>query len=729
VRSRRRSSKKRLRIAVDPPEREKRWDPPEGVVPPPSSARPVKMVAAGCTLLLVFQWAASFLPGHLVWGIHHLAYIPVWARSLWTAFALILLWSPGPILARLELLSGRALARTLSAVLLVVAGGAVFWLLRNRTHFLGDGYLVAELMDRGVGFRTFDFLDFYLHALVWKLLQSGEGVSAFRVYAWASLLAGIGYLMAARWLSLRLVSDPGGRVLLFSLLVFAGPIQLFFGYVESYSFQAVFVLLYLGSAVLALRGEGSLLRSSLFFGLACAFHTTTLFLAPTLLYLAFHRVREQGALKRAVSTLLPALAVVVVAAAILVLSGYTYRNFEFDILENRHTRSIFLSLQGSHGLLSLYHLKDLVNLVLLLVPVPSLLLLVTLIRRPKALWEKHERRFLMVGAFFLTLLLIGVDRKLGGSRDWDLFAAHISVVSLLAVLSWRSWAYPEGSAPGKAGLLMVTALALVGPWVWVNGGEERSINRFRDMIADFSSFKRAYAHEEVAKHYRNSGDVEKALTEYQICVDTFPGNARFWALLGGSKVQVGRVDEAIGDYKKALEIEPDNVVAHKMLIQAYQLQGRPAETLPLFHNLTEKLGNDAAMWAQYGLMARAAREYGIAIEAMEKSIALQPSKRMELELGVAYGMGEKWGEADHAFRELLTDSDVGSRATLGLGTTLFLRTQKDPALSKDERLAYLREAAGLLEQYLADEPDNEDAKKTLGSVKSILEAQDGQAGR
>jgi tetratricopeptide (TPR) repeat protein len=714
---------------VDSPESEKRTDRTESVAPPPSSARPEKLAAAGCTLLLLLQWVASFLPGHLVWGIHHLAYIPVWARSLWTLLALILLWSPGSILARLELFSGRALARTLFAVLLVIAGGALFWLLRNRTHFLGDGYLVGELMDRGVGFRTFDFLDFYLHALVWKILQSGEGVSSFRVYAWASLLAGMGYLLAARWLSLRLMPDPGGRVLLFSLLVFAGPIQLFFGYVESYSFQAVFVLLYLGSAVLALRGEGSLWRSGLFFGLACAFHTTTLFLAPTLLYLAFCRATEHGTLKRAVSTILPAVAVVAVGAAILLLSGYTYKHFEFDILENRHTRSIFLSLQGSHGLLSLYHLKDLANLVLLLVPVPSLLLLVTLIRRPKALWENHERRFLMVGAVFLVLLLIGIDRKLGGSRDWDLFAAHIAVVTLLAVLSWRSWASPEGSAPGKAGFLMVTALALVGPWVWVNGGEERSINRFRDMIADFSSFKKAYAHEEIAKHYRNSGDFEKALMEYQICVDTFPGNARFWAVLGGMKVQTGRVDEAVGDYKKALEIEPDNIAAHKMLIQAYQLQGKPAETLPLFRNLTKRLGNDAALWAQYGIMARAARRYGIAIEALEKSIALQPSKRMQLELGVAYGMGEEWGEADRTFRELMTDADVGSRAVLGLATSLFLRTQKDPMLSKDERLSYLREAEGLLNRYLAEEPENDDAKKTLENVKSLLEAQGGETGR
>lgn len=707
---------------MSPKKSDKREDRPKIGDRPRSSVRPGGIVAVGCTLLLVLQWVTSFLPAHLFWGIHHLAYVPVWARSLWTALALLLLWSPGQLLARLELASGRALGRILTPFVLAVAGGFVFWLLRNRTHFMGDGYLVAELVDRGLGFRTYDFLDFYLHALVWKILQSGEGVSAFKIYAWASILAGMGYLLTARWLSLRLEKDSSGRSLVFSLLVLCGPLQLFFGYVESYSFQTVFILLYLGAAILALRGEGSLLRASLFFGLALAFHTTTVFLAPTLLYLALARAREGGLLRRAASTLLPALGVVLAAAALLVLTGYSYRNFEHDILENRHASSILLPLVGAGGIFSLYHLKDLLNLILLLIPVPSLLLLATLVRRPRALWDAHERRFLAIGSVFLTLLLITVDRKLGGARDWDLFASHIALVSLLGILSWRSWAFPSGSRSGKAGFLMVTAAALLGPWLWVNAGEMRSVNRFREIIADFPSFRRAYAHEEIAKHFRESGNIEEALKEYEICVETFPGNARFWALLGGIKVQADRVDEAISDYKRALEIEPDNIVAHKMLIQAYQLKGEPEKTLPLFRNLTKQRGTDAALWAQYGIMARTAGELSTAIEALHNSLALQPSSAVQLELAVAYGMSGRWDEAEEGFRKIVADPRVGMRATLGLATSHLLRVRKDETLSTAEKLTYIQETTVLLEKYLEANPDDEEAQRMLHAARSMLEA-------
>jgi tetratricopeptide (TPR) repeat protein len=687
-------------------------------------------VATACTLLIIFQWAVPLLPDHLVWGIHHLAYAPLWARFLWTALALFFLWGSGSGLARLEEGVGRGLGRRLWApVFLVVAGGIIFWLLRNRTHFMGDGYLVAELVDRGVGFRTYDFFDFFLHATVWKLLQTGEGVSAFSVYAWASILAGVAYVLAVRWISLRLADDWAGRALLFSLLVFCGPLELFFGYVESYSFQIIFVLLYLATAVLALQNKGPLWRPGLFFGLALAFHTTTLFLAPTLLYLAFARLKERGMLRSAGSALLPAAGVVVAAALILISSGYTYRHFEYDVLENRHTRAIFLPLLGSQGLLSLYHLKDLLNLALLLIPVPVILLSSTLIRRPRAFWESHERRFLSIGAAFLLVLLIAVDRKIGGARDWDLFAAHICVLTLLAFLAWRPWAFPAGSRRGHAGFLMVTAVALAGPWFWVNGGEDRSVARFRDIITDFPSFKRAYSHEEIAKHYRNKGELQEAQREYQLCVDTFPGNARFWALLGGMKVSGGDVDGAVLDYKKALEIEPDNATAQQMLIEAYQKQGRAAETLPLFRSILRKQSKDPAIWAWYGIMARDAGEIQTAIEAFENSVALKPTTRMKLDLAVAYGMANRWDEAARGFRELVSDNEVGTRATLGLATALYLRAQKDPDLPAEEKRKMLAESQTLLEKYLQSKPQDEDVRETLEAVKAALGSDLQGAGR
>jgi len=43
---------------------------------------------------------------------------------------------------------------------------------------------------------------------------------------------------------------------------------------------------------------------------------------------------------------------------------------------------------------------------------------------------------------------------------------------------------------------------------------------------------------------------------------------------------MGRLDEAVADCKKALELNPDVVAAHKNLSEIYVIQGRPQDALP-----------------------------------------------------------------------------------------------------------------------------------------------------
>lgn len=727
------SKKRKTKRRVERPEvPEAKPSPPAAAEAEPvveaTAVRPVRLVAVGCTVLVVLQWIAPFLPGHLAWGIHHLAYVPLWVRSLWCGLVLALLWIPGPLLPKLEIGVGRGLARRSAPLLLAAGGGALFWLLRTRTHFLGDGYLVGELVDRGMSYRTFDFLDFFLHATVWKLFEQGGGVSAFRVYAWASVLAGVCYLLSARWASLRLVTDPSGRALLFGLLVFAGPLQMFFGYVESYSFQAVFLLLYFAASVLALRGQAPYWRAGVLFGLALAFHTTSVFLAPTLLFLALARLRQRGWLRQAGSALLPAGGVVLAAAGILVLTGYRYRNFELDVIENRHAQSVFLDLLGTHGLLSTYHLKDTVNLLLLLVPVPSVLIVSSLGRGLHRFWESAERRFLTIGAITLLVLLVVIDRKLGGARDWDLLAAHVSIITVLAVLVWSSWALAKGRVQGKAAFLVVTAFSLAAPWYWVNAGEDRSIERFRDIITDMSSFKRAYSHEEIGKHFRNKGDLEESMKEYEICVETFPSNGRFWALLGGMRTDIGEYDSALVAFDKALSIEPENLTVHKMLAKALHRMGQPEKALPHLEKVLRKRGRDPAAWAQYGISARDAGRLERSIEAFDRSLELEPNPRVKFERAVAYGMNDQWDTAAEAFRELMSDPEIGVRATYGLATTLSIQVHKDTSLDEAAKDARLQEAQRLYEMYLAKEPDDAQAQRAYERVKELRSGMAGDGG-
>jgi tetratricopeptide (TPR) repeat protein len=679
------------------------------------------------------QGLAAWLPGHLAWGIGHLAYAPAWLRLVWPILGLVLLWRWGARTGLLRSL-GRFLESPFSASVLVLLGPALFWILRTRTYFLGDGYLVGELLDRGLVFRTYDGLDFYGHALLLKLLGGPGSVSAFRLHAVTSVVAGAAYLLVARWASLRLETEAGWRGLLFALLVLGGSLELFFGYVESYAFQTVAILLFLAAGVLAARGRFPMWGVGLLFGLGVSVHTTTIFFLPALIVLGWRRGRERW--RRLAELLGASLVVVLAAVGAMLAGGYGWENFQKDVIGSEHTRSIFMPLVGEHGILSPAHVKDVANLLLLLVPVP-LVMIALGCGRLGSLWRKDEGRFLLVGAATLLFLVLTLDRKLGEARDWDLLAGHATVFALLALAVWKqgtaretaagkkgpsSAAGPARGIPAGTQALVLAAFFLALPWYWVHADAERGLRRFREIIADFADFPRAYAHEEMAKYYRNAKRYEEALREYETCVATFPGNPRFRTLLGSMRAARGDLEGAMEEYEAALEIEANYEPALLMMIQAYQIQGRTRETLPLFRRLLKKRPEDPALWRNYGAANQLVGELDSALVAYRRCLALDQRVQYQLEYGVLAGLARRWDEAKRIFRSLERHPEAGDRARLGLATTLVLQAQKDSSLTAEELRGNLERARQLLRDYLRRHPNTPDALSALKDVEERLEA-------
>ena len=136
-------------------------------------------------------------------------------------------------------------------------------------------------------------LDVFVHSRVWLAFHERFGWDdAMPVYRLLSPLAGTLYLLAAlgvcrlRWLA------PGW--LTFGLLTTLGVMQLFFGYVENYSFAAAGILIYLWLGLRVLRGGTPLWLAATAFALTNATHPSTVVLAPSLLVLGW-RVWRTGA--------------------------------------------------------------------------------------------------------------------------------------------------------------------------------------------------------------------------------------------------------------------------------------------------------------------------------------------------------------------------------------------------------------------------------------------------
>ncbi|MBD3161880.1 MAG: tetratricopeptide repeat protein, partial [Candidatus Eisenbacteria bacterium] len=622
----------------------------------------------GLLLIGSLAIAGRFLPPTLAWGFHHTAYVPLWAWGLvaagWVA-VLVPAFRRSLLAPALESF-GDWLFRgsILRPVFVAVLCAGLFLLLRVRTHLLGDGILIGELVARGASFRAHDAMDYLIHLHTLKALgRIGDGAASFRLYQAGSILAGFLAVLLAGLLLRRTRLNVSTRALAFLLWLVAAPTLLYCGYVESYGFFSVMMLGFLWSGAMAQRGELPPWVPGLLYGFAFFFHTTALFAAPALLWLALRPGPKRIARRSwALLVLGPAVLGPLLAVGFHLAAGYNEAWLRKEFLDSKNQRTVLINLTGSHGLFSFVHWKDLANWLLLVVPVTGLLIAAR-VRVLRSRLREPDLAFLLVqvACFLIPFLLL--DRKLGAARDWDLLTPQVAGFAWMAA---RLWERGDGrtEAPVRLPALRASAvwiaLLLVAPWIAVNASTERSLARFAEVKADYARHPRSYATEELAKYYRDHGDLEKALRFYEQTVAIFPHNARTRILLGTSYLALDRIDEARAQYDEALEIDPENWLALDMRAKLALREQDYETALPLYRKLTPKRPSDAMAWAGHGFAAYHQQRYEEAYEAFARSVRLQADPRILYYAGLSAG---SVGRFDAAIRHLRRAVEGGGPAT------------------------------------------------------------------
>lgn len=410
-------------------------------------------------------WPATYLPPAWRWGLAAVAAglvlfgdrLPGWPTGLWRVLRFGQPWT---------------------RLILALASAVPFYAFRLRHLRWGDAYILVNAIPHPEVRLTYVWqapLDVFLHAKAWAAGHRLFGwLDPTPVYAVLSSAAGVVFVWVLWGLADWLGRERSERVLLAGLVLTLGTMQLFFGYIENYTFMTLGVLIYLWLALRCIRGEIGLIWPATALALTHAFHPSTLVLAPSLLYVA-HGAGGRPARSALVQLALPYLVIGGGVLALMTAGGHGISALLGADFPGGGDRRWFVPLFATttrwehYTFLSVGHLADIANQQWLSAPLilPSLILAAVLApgRLPIA---DRAFRFLTLAAGLYLLLTLTWNPDYGGQRDWDLFApAAVPLALLLGYVLPHS--LPERPALRAAAWALIAgqAFALVA-WVYQN---------------------------------------------------------------------------------------------------------------------------------------------------------------------------------------------------------------------------------------------------------------------
>jgi tetratricopeptide (TPR) repeat protein len=514
-------------------------------------------------VIIVALHAISVLTGgKALWGVDMLYYLP---GSVMFALLIIGLLPVIPVFRRaIESSVSRltnlrttrltnASRRIIYAAALCTAFGA-FWLFRQSSHFLGDGYLWASHIKAGTLFNMREPLitalmqGFYnLMNASWMPVSLGPAASASVV----SALSGMLFLVYAYRTVNALSERNEERLFLFLALISTGAVALFFGYVEAYAPLAAGVMVFVYYGIIYLQHRTSTASIVLVFAIVLFMHFSVVALIPGLIVLFWFR--RGGAIdRRRYYSLLCFCVAAGLAVLWLARDRHAFSGFFREIFMPFVTVSEFDRI--AYPLFSLKHLQDLANEMLLICPFA--LLALAAIRKPAGKRGENEGRIL----FFLETITVfyflefAIYKKiLGVSRDWDIFSPIAIPLALLAAMVLLE------RFRGLVKTLVVLSLSILVvhtvPWIAVNSIEGASIERFARLAENgyWSDYARAYAYDRLGIFFSDRGELDRGLAFCSAAASIYPRNLRYIYNAASLHLKRRELDEAARLYEQVIE--------------------------------------------------------------------------------------------------------------------------------------------------------------------------------
>ncbi len=542
----------------------------------------------GVLLVGLHIWAAYF-PSASNWGIHCYAFFPDAVKAL-ISVLMVLCLIPSVQQSAVSLVirlvgSWKKLARTtklfLSIPTLALAGIA-FWIGREGTTFLGDGYWLERMLPTiqdvsaiWLGFSHEPLTGYVVWNFYKLMLSLNPGFSARDAFAVVSVLSGMCYLVILGYVVKKIIRDHSDGVWIFIFLIATAGSQLFFGYVENYTIAYVVYLLFVLTGILCLRDKLSLIVPSTVFAVVFDLYFGALAFAPLVLYLYVRTLVR----KRYLETILSVVITLVTGAALLALSGYNSTAFLHRFTGgDGHILPLFAKqgVSNVYSMLSPDHLVEIVNLQLLLSPFALILLTMFLYLLKTSLnWRDSELIFILLNAACGLGMMFIFLSDLGISRDWDLMAIFGLGTSIaLAYILPRI--FVDRNVTHRV-LFMITSLTLLhsAGFILVNANEKRAIPRSDILVLnDFAGRKSYTIYEQLAIYHRDRGDYPAAIQNFKNFLGYDSLNARILGNLADVYHRVGNEDSEMVWLEQSARHFPNNKMVYINLAKIYVRRGR-----------------------------------------------------------------------------------------------------------------------------------------------------------
>ncbi len=610
----------------------------------------------------------------------------------------------------------------------------LFWVLRSRTYFLGDGLGLVSTLNRGVVIQIWsELLETLLSINLHKFLNLFCSADAQLTYQVGSIVAGGIFVFLVFLFSEYLGKDPFEKVFVFSILATMGSVQLFFGYVEHYSFTYISVLAYLFLSLRWIDKGGTILFVILPFVLALAFHFASFYLLPSLAYLLLLK-REIRVNKKMIWGL----------ELGLFLIGILFLFYVFESkpgLIRIFVLPVEQKLAPGYTSFSWAHLLDLLNEHLLISPVGFVLVFAVFL----TVWRKFDFkssavRFLLLVTGFQLLFHFIIDPGLGAPRDWDLFSALSLGYTILALRLFLNLGRDLAAFKYVATILIITSLFSTLPWIALNTSENKSLQRFRDLM-DLDPKRSRSGHFSLAQYldqkgmteeaekenqkqreiypelvlleegveYYNQGRLPEALHIFKQVYLEAPHSSDVHFFLGKTYYRQGDLDLAEKEYKRAVELKPEYVKAHIDLAKIYAFRGNWEKAVKQYKKVLKLGVKDPIVYSDLGKTYVYQNQFDKAIKYFKKAIQIKEDfVEPHLGLGAVFFNLGRSDEAITEYQKVIKLKPDSEHAYLLLAELYIKKGLKDETIKT-------------LEQFLkfsTDPQKSEEVKETLKSLKN-----------